>query len=284
MLSASVLCAMALAAPAQAATSRHAATHHTHGHVRTIRPRSAATLKPAVVSAAGFDTCAAPSTHAIASWHAATSYRAIGIYIGGSNRACGAGNLSASWVHTVTGQGWRLVPIYVGLQASCAKERKGVSVMSAAKAAEEGTAAANDAVSGARGFDIATGSPIYYDLEAFDENDQACVRTVTAFLNAWTRQLHAHGYYAGAYGSADSGMSTLAGVVRTHRDFAPPDAIWIAHWDRKAKTEDESVPDTMWVHHQRIKQFQGGHTESHGGVSLDIDSDWLDGPVARVSS
>lgn len=282
MLSASVLCAMALAAPAQAATHRHGVAHHTRGHAG--RPLIASTPKPPVVSAAGFDTCAAPSVHAIASWHAASSYRAIGIYIGGSNRACSAGNLTPSWVHAVTGQGWRLVPIYVGLQAPCAREKKGISVMSAAKAAAQGTQAANDAVAGAKHFDIASGSPIYYDLEAFNESDQSCVRTITAYLNAWTAQLHAHGYFAGVYGSADSGMSTLAALVRTHRGFTPPDAIWIAHWDKKAKTQDASVPDGMWVHHQRIKQYQGGHTETHGGVAINIDSDWLDGPVARVRS
>ncbi|WP_051451338.1 DUF1906 domain-containing protein [Actinospica robiniae] len=289
MLSASVLCAVALAVPAQAATSQHrTAAHHAHHdhHARSARAAGHAgplSLKPPVVSATGFDTCAAPSAQAIASWRASSSYRAIGVYIGGSNRACGAGNLSKSWVHTVSGQGWRLVPIYVGLQAPCAQERKGASVMSAAKAAEQGTAAANDAVSGAKHFDIAAGSPIYYDLEAFTETDQSCVRTVTAFLNAWTRQLHAHGYYAGVYASADAGMSTLAGVVRSNRSFAPPDAIWIARWDKKAKTADASVPDSMWVHHQRIKQYQGGHTETHGGVSLNIDSDYLDGPVARIA-
>lgn len=277
-----MLCAVALAGPAQAATHRHGVAHPTRGH--SSRHPVASPLKPPVISAAGFDTCAAPSVQAIASWHASSSYRAIGVYIGGTNRACSAGNLTTSWVHHVTGQGWRLVPIYVGLQASCAREKKGISVMSSAKAAEQGTEAAKDAVSGAKAFDIASGSPIYYDLEAFNESDQNCVRTVTAFLNAWTAQLHARGYFAGVYGSADSGMSTLAGLVRAHSGFVPPDAIWIARWDRKAKTRDESVPDSMWVHHQRIKQYQGGHTETHGGVSINIDSDWLDGPVARVET
>lgn len=292
MLSASVLCAVALAVPAQAATHErdirpHHRTHFAHGRGHRRAPGNrlmAEPLKAPVLSAPGFDTCAAPSAQTMASWHASSPYRAVGIYVGGTNRACGAGNLSASWVHEVTGQGWRLVPIYVGPQAPCAKEKKGMSVMSTARAAQEGVQAANDAVSAARGFAIEAGSPVYYDLEAFDENDRACVRTVAAFLNAWTTQLHAHGFYAGIYGSADSGMSTLARLVRSEHGFASPDAIWIAHWDRKAKTRDESVPDDMWAHHQRLKQYQGGHKETHGGASLDIDSDWLDGPVARIAA
>src|SRR6516164_124804 len=67
----------------------------------------------------GFDTCAAPSTATMAAW-LASPYRSVGIYIGGANRACGDGNLSAGWVGSVEGQGWRLVPEYVGLQAPCA--------------------------------------------------------------------------------------------------------------------------------------------------------------------
>jgi hypothetical protein len=236
-----------------------------------------------VLSAPGFDTCAAPDVEAMAAWHAASRYQAIGIYVGGSNRGCAAGNLSADWVHTVTAQGWSLIPIYVGLQAPCAREKKGMSTMSAADPARQGGEAADDAASSARALDLAAGSPVYFDLEAFDPGDIACVRTVTAFLGAWTARLHAHGYLAAVYGSADSGMATLAGIVHSQPDFAAPDAVWIAHWDRQATTADPSVPEAMWSHHQRIKQYQGGHVERHGGVSLSIDSDWLDGPVARIS-
>ena len=49
----------------------------------------------------------------------ASPYRAIGIYLGGINRACPDGNLSASWTATVVSQGWNLLPLYVGLQAPC---------------------------------------------------------------------------------------------------------------------------------------------------------------------
>ncbi|MBR7831624.1 DUF1906 domain-containing protein [Actinospica durhamensis] len=269
-LSTMLLCAAVLAGPAQAA-ARAAGTH---------RP-VAGPLGGPVLNALGFDTCTAPSVHDMAAWQKSSPYQAIGIYVGGSNRACGIGNLSTSWVRAVDDQGWSLIPIYVGLQAPCVKGR-GMSLMSAAKAAQQGTAEANGAASAAARLSIAPDSPVYFDLEAFNENDQGCVRTVTAFLNAWTTQLHTHGYLSGVYGSADSGMTTLVGIVRSQHGFAAPDAIWIAHWDRLAKTADASVPDTMWVYQQRIKQYQGGHKETHGGVSIVIDTDYLDGPVARV--
>ena len=77
-------------------------------------------------------------------------------------------------------------------------------------------------------------------------------------------------------------MASLAEAVETQSSFAAPDAVWIAHWDRQERTADGSVPDSLWSRHQRIKQFQGGHVEKHGGVAINIDGDFLDGPVARL--
>jgi len=53
----------------------------------------------------GFDACTAPSIGALDAW-TASPYRAVGIYIGGVNRACRDGNLSASWVATSLSMGW----------------------------------------------------------------------------------------------------------------------------------------------------------------------------------
>ncbi|HEY8216683.1 MAG TPA: glycoside hydrolase domain-containing protein, partial [Acidimicrobiia bacterium] len=78
-----------------------------------------------VYTGLGFDACSAPTTSQMSAW-LASPFRAIGIYIGGANRGCSQPNLTASWVATVLNQGWKLIPIYVGLQASC-------STLSAAK-------------------------------------------------------------------------------------------------------------------------------------------------------
>lgn len=244
-------------------------------------PAAADTPKPRVVSITGFDTCSAPSASAMQAWYRDSSYRAVGVYIGGRNRACPSGNLTAGWVSAVSGQGWSLIPIYVGLQAPCSTQ-KGVQKLASAQAAQQGAAEADDAVSRAQSYGMVKGSPIYFDLEAFKQSDRGCVNAVVAYLNAWSRELHARGYYSGIYGSAASGMATLAEAVEAQASFAAPDAIWIARWDRQARTGDGSVPDFLWARHQRIKQYQGGHVEKHGGVAINIDGDYLDGPVARL--
>jgi hypothetical protein len=35
----------------------------------------------------------------------------------------------------------------------------------------------------------------------------------------------------------------------------------------------------LWAAHQRVHQYKGGHTETWGGVSLNVDDDYVDGPV-----
>lgn len=244
-------------------------------------PAEAATPSPRVVSVTGFDTCSAPSLGAMQTWYRYTTYRAVGVYIGGGDRACPAGNLTPGWVGAVSAEGWSLIPIYVGLQPPCVLAKK-LKKMSPASAAQQGAAEADDAANQAAAYGMAAGSPVYFDLEAFKETDQGCATAVMTYLSAWTRELHARGYYSGVYGSADSGMASLASAVQTQSSFAAPDAIWIARWDKQERTGDGSVPDPMWSRHQRIKQFQGGHVEKHGGVSIEIDGDYLDGPVARV--
>jgi hypothetical protein len=42
------------------------------------------------------------------------------------------------------------------------------------------------------------------------------------------------------------------------------------------------VPNARWAVHQRAKQYRGDHPETWGGVTLNIDNDQLDAPVASI--
>ena len=55
-----------------------------------------------------------------------------------------------------------------------------------------------------------------------------------------------------------------------------PDQIWIARWDGKANTSTSYLREDGWQPHARIKQYQGGHDETWGGVKINIDRNWLD--------
>ncbi len=96
----------------------------------------AALAAPEIVSAPqapgtgqGIDTCEAPSLSAMSTWRLASPYTSIGIYIGGINRACSNAALNSStWVNTVVAQGWKVLPIYVGLQAPCTDPGNGTQM------------------------------------------------------------------------------------------------------------------------------------------------------------
>ena len=66
----------------------------------------------------GFDACAAPSASTMSAWRPRRTRRS-GSTSAAPTAACAQPNLTKSWVSTVTGQGWKLLPIWVGPQASC---------------------------------------------------------------------------------------------------------------------------------------------------------------------
>lgn len=222
----------------------------------------------------GFDTCAAPSATTMRAW-LASPFRSVGIYIGGVNRACPDGNLSASWVRTVARMGWKFTPIYVGRQAPCALQGD-LGPIRATNPGGQGVAAAEDAIADARRFGLVPGSTIYNDMEGYDTGSASCRRIVLAFLNGWTKRLHDGGYLSGVYSSASSGIRDLSRVY-VSSTFARPDVIWTARWDGKPSVWGEPyVANSKWSMHQRIKQYRGPHTESWGGRRIEIDSDRVD--------
>jgi hypothetical protein len=225
----------------------------------------------------GFDACAAPSRSAMSAW-TSSPYSAVGVYIGGANRGCSQPNLTSGWVRRVTSSGWALMPIYVGLQApgtSC-----NCATISRRAAKSQGRAAAKDAIADASALGLGPGSPIYFDMEYYARSSTNS-RTALRFLAAWTRRLHDAGYVSGVYSSAGAGIHDLAG--RYGSRYPVPDDIWIANWDGRRTTDDPYVPDRYWSNHQRIRQFRGSHNESYRGVTINVDSNYVDGAVAGAA-
>jgi hypothetical protein len=210
----------------------------------------------------------------MAAW-GASPYRALGIYIGGVNAACSQANLNSTWVGNESAAGWHMIPTYVGLQApsnSC-----GCAAISPSQASAQGTAAAQDAVSDAQLLGLPPDSPIYDDMEYYSRT-QSNTSAVMAFLASWTSQLHAEGYLSGVYGNSNSVIADL--LARVGTTYPEPDDIWMANWNGQANTSDPSVPSADWSNHQRLHQYRGGHNETYGGVTINIDSDYVDAATA----
>ena len=232
-----------------------------------------------VYTGPGFDACDAPSTATMSAW-LTSPYRAIGIYIGGGNRTCYAQpNLNAAWVQAVRTQGWKLIPIYVGLQAPCTTAW-GVATIDPGLEYAEGVAAANDAVAKQSALGIGGGTPVYYDMEHYNA-DATCRGTVRQFMNGWIAQLHNLGFLAGIYSSASSGIADMSNAIG-NPSYYLPDEIWFAHWNGDPSTNEPNqawLPNSTWTNHQRTHQYLGGHNEVFGGVTINVDSNYLDGAV-----
>jgi hypothetical protein len=173
--------------------------------------------------------------------------------------------------------GWQLVPTYVGLQApsnSC-----GCQGITPSQASTQGQAAAQDAVAQAQSLGLPPGTPIYDDMEAYSHTTSNTT-AVLSFLSAWTTQLHAQGYVSGVYSSTGSGIADL--VANYGTGYTEPDDLWIADWNNQKTTSDPAVPSPDWPNHQRIHQYSGAHDETYGGVTINIDGDYLDGATAAT--
>src|SRR6266566_2536271 len=227
---------------------------------------------------AGFDTCAAPSLPTMKAWRA--RYAAVGIYIGGQMMACRQSNLSASWVQQAEAMGWSLMPTFVGLQAPCDSFSGKIDPK---QAAAQGSAAANQAIADANSYGLGAGSPVYYDMEAYDHTNAGCRTAVLTFLDAWTRQLTAGGYVSGVYSSAGAAIIDLQSTTTiAGHPLAEPPAIWFALWDNANNlTGAPYMTCAVWPMTIRSKQYAGNRVVKVGGISLDIDADWVASAVAR---
>ena len=254
---------------------------------RLASQRQIALATPGDFTGHGFDQCVAPTQSAMDTWWAKSPFSAVGIYISGDSRACRTQpNLSPEWVAAQVARGWRLLPIALGPQASCQprfpryKDDFKISNKPAnayAAAAAQGTVEADKNAADAMAYGIGPGSTIWYDLEGFDLTNTACRESALVFTSAWVSRIKAHGYVAGFYSSASSGIKMLDDA-RTERpgQFALPDRIWIARWDGVANTSTTYIPEDGWRPGGRMKQYLGGHNETWGGVTINIDSNFID--------
>jgi uncharacterized protein YraI len=177
--------------------------------------------------------------------------------------------------------GYRLLPIHLGRQAPCTTRRNSAKIRPAV-AARQGVNAAVTAIERARALGLRPGSALYLDMEHYNATRARCRVAVLRFISGWTRGLHSRGYLAAVYAGLTSGARDLA---RNYDNpaYLRPDAIWIARWDGSRRLFGwRGVPDRVWRNHQRAKQYRGDHNERHGGVTINIDSDQIDAPVATV--
>ncbi|MEV5968217.1 DUF1906 domain-containing protein [Kribbella sp. NPDC051952] len=283
---AGVLATAYYAPGAERAASDVLATGRVVSKSQSARVAQPAAVAPTVVATGNFagnafDTCAAPPQASMDAWQA--DYKGVGIYISGGLRACNQPNLTANWVAANASKGWQFLLIDVGLQAPCTTYSSRMSSV-ASTALTQGRNAAINAVAAAQGLGFAQRSAIYSDIEAYTTT-AACKAAVLSYLSGWTQELNARGYVGGAYVGAASGGADLASAY-TSTAYTRPDNLWFAHWGSTPVGTSRFIPATYWNNHQRVHQFAGDTAETHGGVPMNIDRNYvnLTAPPPPVTS
>lgn len=236
----------------------------------------------------GFDKCQAGSVAQMKLWWDNSYFFDTNIYFSGRNRACPSQPFTGNpaWIDQVSQMGWGIIPTVVGYQSPCTSSTTTAKLSyDTAIAQTQGRGEADIAVTDAAAIGLTAGSVLYYDMERYDETTATpgCRTATVAFLKGWTDRIHELGYVSGVYGSPSNAVPDWYPMPAASR----PDAIWMARYDNVMSvwvynSPSPAFPADAWVNHQRIKQWQGGHNETWGGVTFNIDSDIADGPVAGV--
>ncbi|MFS3129820.1 glycoside hydrolase domain-containing protein [Nocardioides sp. Bht2] len=234
-----------------------------------------------------FDQCLTPTQAKMDAWMEHSPFAGVGIYISGDSRACRSQpNLTATWVKKQIANGWKLLPITLGPQANCLsrfpryKDDKVIAASSAntyAAARKQARAEAAKAVAAAQKLGIDAGSTLWYDLEGFDSTKKVCRESAMWFLSDYNKTIKSLGYVSGVYSSAGSGIKLLDDArVKEPGKYTLPDRLWVARWDGVANLESPGYLRTDgWMPHGRVKQYRGGHNETWGGVTINIDSNFM---------
>ena len=252
-----------------------------------------------------------PATPTMASWMSSSPFYDIGIYLQGAKNGhkdpiLGSTN-GPAWISAVEGQGWGLIPIWVGVQSPCACYKtnpttgactQAYSSVFSSNPGKDGTNEAKAAVSAATTLGVST-PVIYKDVENY-YGPTLCTPTqqasagaaVKAYLAGWDTQLHATANGSGSY---------LAGVYGNPKpaqnDFSQaspiPDDVWITKTPASPNPPSlttwnlSPLTDGPWPNSQRLHQFLIGQASaSWGGRKLGepMDYDVVNAPVANANA
>jgi peptidoglycan hydrolase-like protein with peptidoglycan-binding domain len=250
--------------------------------VLRARPPAVTGVMPGSFTGYAFDTCEAPTQEQMDAWLLSSPYWGVGIYISGENRACAdQPNLDRTWVAAQASRGWRLLPLSVGRQAPCSEGGRWSKIDPSpakrfAAARDQGDEEAANASAAARDLGIAPGSTLWLDVEAFDVSRTRCRDATLAYVSSWTRGLSDRGYRSGFYSSAASGVRMLEQArLDSPGRWALPRHIWVGAWNQRHDTESAYKARDGWTP-SVVHQYSGPHAETYGGVTLDVDSNFME--------
>jgi len=249
---------------------------------------SSAHASPSGVSSAvsmhlAFDRQYVMDVPSMQTWWNTSQFWDTNVYLpGAANMGKADKKLNAAWVAAIQGQGWGIIPTWVGAQPStacsggtgtpgnCKKYYNTQISPDTATAYAQGGDEASAAMAAAELLNICC-AVIYKDIENYvTATDGAAVE---AFLSGWVTTLQVAGYQTGVYGNSSSTPNSGPAVLNFSKVTPAIGNAWIAWSNKQASTWGLFPPlggfndGNLWPTHQRIHQYWIDHKETHGGVT-----------------
>lgn len=233
----------------------------------------------------------------MAVWWQSSPYYDVGIYLPGapngpvnihSKKHPNRFTLNSTWVSTVIGQGWGIIPIWSGLQPPCVTETKKNRVYFSSDpdtAQVQGEQQADLAFISAEALGFA-GNIIYLDIEEYKHS--SCGNAVRKYLAGWISEMHTNAGpgSAGVYGNQDVAALDLTGAddgFITYRDDHV--TVWgLNHRTNSTFPRTSGLTDSLaWTNKQRIHQYWIDKKETWGGKTYKVDDDLVDATIIPSS-
>ncbi len=226
----------------------------------------------AILQEQGFDLCYFKSVAEMQTWMRSSPYWAVNLYIGGDMAACSHRHPDRDKIGQLYNQGWKFIPTWVGPQAPCTSYRVKFDY-DTNRAYQQGVQNAEAAIARMHELGLlmpdGKGSVVYYDLESYATNP-TCTAAVQAFLRGWTSRLQQSNVTSGLYATGNNLNNSGAATINP-----APQVVWPAAWYHAAVSDRYYDPtatvwnvpyvnNSLWANHQRIRQYEGGHTETWG--------------------
>lgn len=258
----------------------------------SFRPSSAPTQAPLLLSslpgatyysAEGFDACPGYNHSDMQTMWNNTSAYYFGTYLGGLTAQYENCYIpDSTWYTQQLATGWGFSLLYDGFQDPCSGSTYTFPVNNPAADATDGRNAANNAMTAALNLGFTTGQVyLWYDMEGFTQTS-ACVSAMQSFMQAYTSTIQ---QVSGTFTAAMYGSSVASDPLAMLSVSPHPAYYWLADYDGDPNVYnfEGHIPTTIWVNHQRMKQYESP-AAPYGpviinGVDYYVDRDCSDSSV-----
>jgi hypothetical protein len=197
----------------------------------------------------GMDLGTYPGDDVMQTWWNDSPFYYTGFYLGPAPDHPDASYMNKRQV--LVNQGWGLLPVYVGRQAT-----------NHYLSTQAGAGDADDAAGLLASAGFPSSTAVFLDIET----SHPLTARYLSYVQAWVNEIQNQGYTAGIY-------CNTCNASQLKNDLSGNVEFWVAHYTGYDLPSGSTSPADSGVSFANAWQFTGDSYLTYGGVSLDIDLD-----------